>query len=171
MHVRPLWPTAYFCGWDIANKRLGPPGSIHVMDYLQEAHRPRIGIFAPNVHGISDLQELLQKQQDVTTPEYPHRPYVIISGDLHCVPDNYIKALPWTGSGVLQGSTRWRYNAFPFSISPTQDFPRSHAVHKLTWPAYEAGSFIRIYSLIFLVLTYTYITLANLGVIFIKLTF
>ena len=30
-------------------------------------------------------QELLQKHQDVITPEYPHRPCVIISGDLHCV--------------------------------------------------------------------------------------
>ena len=37
------------------------------MDYAQEAHRHSIGIFTPNIHGISDPQELLQKHQDVTT--------------------------------------------------------------------------------------------------------
>ena len=41
----------------------------------------------------------------VTTPEYPHRPCVIMSGDLHCVPDDRIEAPSWIGIGLLQGST------------------------------------------------------------------
>ena len=131
-----MWHTQTFCDWDIAYKILGPPGSIPVMDYVQEPHRHRIGIFALNIHGISDPQELLQKHEDATTPKYPHRPCVIISGDLHCVPDDYIDALSWIGSGVLQCSDGWRYNDFPFSIALTQDFPRSNAVYKLSLPAY-----------------------------------
>ena len=40
-------------------------------------------------------------------PEYPHRPCVIISGDLHCVPDDRIEATSWIGSGV---PLQWRHN-------------------------------------------------------------
>ena len=120
-----------FCGWDIAYKRLEPTGNIHVVGDLQEPLRHGVGIFASNTYGISGghPQELLQKHQDVITPEYPHRPCVIISGDLHCVPDDHIWVPFGIGSGVVQGSTGWRYNAFSFSIRLTKDFARSNAVH------------------------------------------
>ena len=77
---------------------------------LQEPPRHRIGIFVSSIYGIGgDHQwELLQKHQDAITPEYPHRPYVIVSGDLHCVLGARIEALSWIGSGVLQDSTGWR---------------------------------------------------------------
>ena len=72
----------------LAYKRLGPLGTIRVAGYLQEPRRQKIDIFASNIYGISEdrPQEQLQKYQDVITPEYPQRPRVIISGDLHCVP-------------------------------------------------------------------------------------
>ena len=47
------------------------------------------------------------------------------------------EAPSWTGIYVLQCSTGWPYNVFPFSICLTQDFPRSNAVHILPWPAYS----------------------------------
>ena len=61
--------TQQFCGWGIAYKRLGPPGTMHVMGYPQEPHLQRIGIFASNSSGISGghSQELLQKHHDVIT--------------------------------------------------------------------------------------------------------
>ena len=116
----------------------GPTWTIHVMCYPQESRRQRIDIFAWNAYGISGdhPQKLLQKKQDVKTSEYPHRPCVTISGDLHCMPDDHIEAPSWIGSDVLQGSTRLRYNACPFSICPTQNFPRSKAVH-MPWPVYS----------------------------------
>ena len=122
-----------FCGWDIAYKRLGPPGIIRVVGYLREPRRQRIGIFASNTYRISrdHQQELLQKHHDVITTGYPYRPCVIISSDLHFVPNDRIEAPSWIGSGVLQGSTELRYNAFPFSICHTQDFSWSDAVHTL----------------------------------------
>ena len=130
-----------FCSWNIADKRLGPPGTIHIVGYLQEPHRQKIYIFASNTHRLSGdhPQELLQKHQDVIMPTYPHRPCVIILGDLHCMPNDCIEDPSWIGSGVLQGSTGLRYNTFPFSICLTQDFPRSNAVHTLPWPAYSAS--------------------------------
>ena len=51
----------------------------------------------------------------------------------------HIEAISWIASGVLQGSTRLWYNAFPFSICLTQDFRRSNAVHTLPWPAYSSS--------------------------------
>ena len=51
-------------------------------------------------------------------------------------PDDRIEVPSWTDSSVLQGSTGWRFNAFPFSNCLTQDFPGSNAVHTLPWPAY-----------------------------------
>ena len=56
---------------------------------------------------------------------------------LHCVPDDRIVDLSWTGSGVLQGSTGLPYNAFPFPICLTKDFPSSYAVNILPWPVYS----------------------------------
>ena len=38
-------------------------------------------------------------------PEYPQRPYVIVSGDLHC--DARVEAPSWIDSSVLQSSTGW----------------------------------------------------------------
>ena len=109
------------------------------MDYLQKPHFQRIGIFASNTYGISwdHPQGLLQKHHDTITPEYPHRPFVIISGDLHCVPDDRIEALPLIGSGVLQGSTGLWYKAFPLPIFLTQDFSRTNVVHTLSRRAYS----------------------------------
>ena len=106
--------TQQLCCWDIAYKRLGPPGTIHIVGYLQEPQRQRIGIFPSNTYGVTGdhPQELLQKHQGVIMPEYPHRPCLIISGDLHCVPDDRIEAPSWIDSGVLQGSTG--YSAKPF---------------------------------------------------------
>ena len=65
-----------FCGWDIAYKRLGAPGTIHIMGGLQELHCHRIGIFASNTYGIGGdyPQELLQRHQNVIAPEYSRRP-------------------------------------------------------------------------------------------------
>ena len=65
-------------------------------------------------------------------PEFPHGPCIIISGDLHWVPHDRIEAPSWIDGVVLQGSTGLLYNAFPFSICLTQDFPRSNAVHTLS---------------------------------------
>ena len=36
--------TQQFCGWDKAYKRSGPPGTIHVVGYLQALHRQKIEI-------------------------------------------------------------------------------------------------------------------------------
>ena len=107
-------PYKKICGWDIAYKRLGPPGTIHVDGYLREPRCQGIGIFASGTYGISGdhPQELLQEHQDVITLEYPHRPCVIISDDLHYVFDDRIETQSWMGSGVLQGCTGLRYNAF-----------------------------------------------------------
>ena len=54
--------------------------------------------------------------------------------------DECIEASSWMSSGVLQGSTRLQYNAFPSSICLTQDFHRPNAVHALPWPAYSPSS-------------------------------
>ena len=132
-----MWYTQQVRGWDIAYKILGPHGIIHM--HLQEPCCQRIGIFASNTYVFSGdhIQELLQKYQDAIKPEYPHRSCVIISDDLHCVPDDRIEALSSIGSGVLQSSTGLRHNAFPLSICLTQDFHRSIVVHTLPWPAYS----------------------------------
>ena len=73
-----MFNAQQFCGWDIAYRRLGPPGSIRIVGYLQEPCRQRIGIFASNTHGVTGdhPQELLQKHRDAITPEYPHKPCV-----------------------------------------------------------------------------------------------
>ena len=135
--------TQEFCDWDIAYERLGPPGTIHIVGYLQEPRRQRIGIFASNTYGISGdhPQEQLQKHPDVITPEYPHRPCVIIQGDLRSVPFDHFETPSWIGSGMLQGSTEWRYNAFSFPICPTHDLPSSNAVHILPWSAFSPSYF------------------------------
>ena len=81
--------TQQLCGWDMAYTRLGPPGTIHI--------RSRNGIFTSNTYGIDGdhQQELLQKHQDVITPEYPQRPYIIISGDLRCMRDVRTETPSW----------------------------------------------------------------------------
>ena len=73
-----------FCGWDVAYKKLGPPGIIHVVGYLHGPRRQRTGIFASNTSRTSgdQSQELLHKHQDVITPEYPEWLCGIISGVL-----------------------------------------------------------------------------------------
>ena len=135
--------TQQFCGWYLAYKR--PPWTNLVVGYLQEPRRQRICILTLNIYGVSGdhPQELLQEHQDVITPEYPRKPCVIISGDLHCMPNDRIEAPSWIGSGtlscticVLQGSTGLQYSAFPFSMCLTQDVSRLNAVHTLPWPAY-----------------------------------
>ena len=133
--------TQQFCGWDIAHKRLGPPGTIHVVHYSQELRRQRIAIFASNACEISEdhPQKQSQEHKNVITPEYLHRPCVIITGDLHCVADDRIEAPSWIGSGGQQGPTWLRYNAFPFSICLTQDFSISKAVKTLPRPAYSSS--------------------------------
>ena len=40
--------TQQFCGWNIAQKRLEPPKTIHIYGYLQEPRRQRNGIFISN---------------------------------------------------------------------------------------------------------------------------
>ena len=119
--------------------RLQATGTARVVGYFQEPRHQRIAIFASNTYRIKadHPQELLQKHQYVITPEYPHRTCAIISCNLHCVPDDCIEVPSCIGSGVLQGSIGFRYKAFPFSICPTHDFPRSNAVHILPWPAYS----------------------------------
>ena len=84
--------------------------------------------------------EVLQKHQDITTPEYPDRPCIIIPGDLHCKPDKCIDAPSWIGSGLLQGSSRLWHKVSPFSICLTEDFPISNAIHTLLWPVYSPSS-------------------------------
>ena len=131
--------TQQLCGWDIAYKWLGPPGTIHIVGYIKEPSRQMIGIFASNTYGISGghPRELLQKHRNVITPEYPYRPCIDISGDLHCVADDRIEAPSWIGSDVLQGSTGLWCNAFPTSIFFTQNFLRSNAVHTLPQPTFS----------------------------------
>ena len=119
--------TQQFCGWDIAYKRLGPPETIHIMDYLQEPRRQRISIFASSTYGIRrhHPQELLQKHQDVITPEYQQIPCIIISGDLHCMPQDRIESPCWKDSSVLQDSTGLRYSMPFLSQSASQRTPLS----------------------------------------------
>ena len=112
--------TQHFCGWYIAYKRMGPPGTIHIVGYLQEPRHQRIGIFASNTYGSVETTHKNCCRNTRTTSKYPHRPCVIISGDLDCVPDDRIQAPSWIGSGVLQGSTGLWYNAFTLSICLTQ---------------------------------------------------
>ena len=92
--------TQQFCGWAIASiayKRFVPPITIHVVGDLQEPRHHRLGIFTSNTYGIGGdhLQELLQKHQGIITLEYPHRPCVIVSVDLHCMSDTRIEAPSW----------------------------------------------------------------------------
>ena len=58
-----MWHTYQFYGWDIAYKKLGLPGTIQVVGYLQEPPGQTIGIFTSNIYGISGdhPQELLKK--------------------------------------------------------------------------------------------------------------
>ena len=112
---RSICHTRQFCGWYIVYKRLGPPGTIHVACDLQEPHCHRIGIFVSNSYGIGEdhPQELLQKHQDVLTPEYPHRPCAVVSGDLQCVPETVSRpVLIWQWSAErlcwVMGSLGWR---------------------------------------------------------------
>ena len=98
--------TQQCCGWDIAYKRLGPPGTIHIMGYLQEPRRQR----TQNMH--NHIRRFTLRAR---------RPYrgPILNRQWRACCDTSL------GHGV-----------FPFSICITEDFPRSNAVHTLPWPAY-----------------------------------
>ena len=129
------------CAWDIAYKRLGPSQWNHPRNVLHPGTTPS-----------KDCHIRLKHLWDQWTPstrtvtETPRRHNVRISTQTM---RNHIRRFtlrvrrPYRGpilyisSGVLQGSTWLRYNAFPFSICLTHDFPRSNAVSTLPWPAYS----------------------------------
>ena len=50
-------------GWDIAYKRLGPPGTIHIVASSRNHAVKGLALFTSNTYeiGVDDPQELLQK--------------------------------------------------------------------------------------------------------------
>ena len=79
--------TQQFSGWWVAYNWLGPTGTVHVVGYIQETCRQRIGLFTWNTNGISGdyPQKTFAENQDLATSEYPHIPWFIISDDWHWV--------------------------------------------------------------------------------------